>query len=564
MNLKDFEDEIDPIILERGMDYYDSGNVGRIVERIEEGKPDHYTVLVSGGSDYTVDVMLDKNNEIVETSCDCPYDWGPYCKHQAAAFYALRNSLAGDRRKPEPHKHKRKPQSDLYEELNLLSKEELLSIIIDLANENEDIKERLLYQHTQEETLLRESRKLVAGSIRRAEGRNGFIEWNRADQALEGAEMVLGQVQSQLENGKGELAASLCLIVLPQVVDMLQYCDDSDGGPGAVINQSLNMLAEAVSSAEQSSQSVKRAIFNKIMNELQNERYDGWSDWRNQMLDALIPLCRTGSLRKKWEEAVDHLIAVPQTDSWSLHYERERLLYLKLKLMEFLEEKQDARQFLYQHIRLASFRERAIRLAVSRDDWKEVLRLCKDGEKSDRKDSPEYVEKWMRYRLQAYEHLGNTNGEKELMLRFLYAGDYSYYEILAGLYSAEEWGKVSEEIIAHFEQSSHLPAAYVKILIHEKRYERLLDYCKNRPYEIKTLYVYLAKPYPNEVEKIFAAYIENEAETSRNRSQYRQVCSIIRTFKKACGNQAAGVLIGRLKQQYARRPAFVDELNKVG
>ncbi|WP_100489096.1 hypothetical protein [Sporolactobacillus pectinivorans] len=107
------------------------------------------------------------------------------------------------------------------------------------------------------ESLLKESRKLIAGSIRRAEGDFGFIDWNRVDQALEGADTVLGNARTELDKGNSGLAASLCLAVLPEVVAMLQYCDESDGGPGEVINQSLDMLEDAVFTAEDESQSVK-------------------------------------------------------------------------------------------------------------------------------------------------------------------------------------------------------------------------------------------------------------------------------------------------------------------
>ncbi|WP_162297120.1 hypothetical protein [Sporolactobacillus pectinivorans] len=104
---------------------------------------------------------------------------------------------------------------------------------------------------------------------------------------------------------------------------------------------------------------------------------------------------------------------------------------------------------------------------------------------------------------------------------------------------------------------------YVQILIQEKKYEKLLDYCKNHLYEIETLHPYPVKPYPAEVKRIFTAYIENEAEHSSNRSHYRQVCHKIRTFKTACGKPAAGLLIGKLKEEYIRRPAFIDELSKI-
>ncbi|MFC0162568.1 MULTISPECIES: SWIM zinc finger family protein [Bacillus] len=38
-------------------------------------------------------MSIDGDNEIVVSFCDCPYDRGDYCKHQAAAFYALRQKL---------------------------------------------------------------------------------------------------------------------------------------------------------------------------------------------------------------------------------------------------------------------------------------------------------------------------------------------------------------------------------------------------------------------------------------------------------------------------------------
>ena len=48
-----------------------------------------YEVEVEGTDIYLVEVKLDSNNNIVGTSCDCPYDMGEYCKHQVAVFYAF-------------------------------------------------------------------------------------------------------------------------------------------------------------------------------------------------------------------------------------------------------------------------------------------------------------------------------------------------------------------------------------------------------------------------------------------------------------------------------------------
>lgn len=559
MNLTNFEEQIDPVIVERGLDYYLAG----FVEEINEKRHRHYEMIVEGSSDYSVDVTLDDKGAISEASCDCLYDWGDYCKHQAAAFYALRDQLESGGQKKEMQKRAKTKKPDLYEELSSLSKEELLSIIIGIADEHEEIKKMLLFQHAPEETLLREARKLVIGSIRRAEGRNGFIEWDKADQATEGAEAVLEQARDELKKGNNERSVSLCLAVLPEIVDMLQYCDDSDGGPGFVIDQCLDLLKEAVSSAESEEQSVKISIFNQIMKELKNARYEGWSDWRNSMLGTLIPLCGLEILRRQWEEEADHLIVEPEEDSWGSRYRNEKLLYLKLELLEQFDEKKVAYQFLYDHIVLGSFRERAIQYAMIRNQWTEVLRLCEEGEKASRKVSPGLVDKWMHYRLQAYEKLGDVDHKKKLMLLFLYQGDYDYYEKLRNLYHPEEWGKVFREIIAHFEQDARPKNAYVKILIQEEMYEKLLNYCNNYPPEIESLHPYLKKVYPDEVCRIFTVFIEDEAEHSSNRSHYRQVCHKIRTFKKVCGKEAARALISKLEDTYVRRPAFIDELTRI-
>ena len=85
MNVNDFETYLDEEILARGLAYYQSGNV----VSLEYDEDDGWIADVEGSDDYTVTVSLSDKGEILDTECDCPYDWGEYCKHQAAVFYAL-------------------------------------------------------------------------------------------------------------------------------------------------------------------------------------------------------------------------------------------------------------------------------------------------------------------------------------------------------------------------------------------------------------------------------------------------------------------------------------------
>ena len=82
MKLNGFEKYIDEMILDRGYDYYDEGKISEIVKL---GDRD-YLFTVQGTEVYQVFVKFDDQGEITQTGCDCPYDFGPICKHQVVAF----------------------------------------------------------------------------------------------------------------------------------------------------------------------------------------------------------------------------------------------------------------------------------------------------------------------------------------------------------------------------------------------------------------------------------------------------------------------------------------------
>ena len=77
-------------ILNRGYEYYESGNVLDI-EKTEDG----YTATVEGSWEYTVTIDVDEDGDFIDADCDCPYSQDRnYCKHEAAVLYAL--ELDGD------------------------------------------------------------------------------------------------------------------------------------------------------------------------------------------------------------------------------------------------------------------------------------------------------------------------------------------------------------------------------------------------------------------------------------------------------------------------------------
>lgn len=97
MNLENFSWRVSPEVLDRGLSYYREGRV----ETLEEEAPLTYSARVKGAKDYGVRVMLSTTGEILTSTCDCPYQGGPVCKHQVAVYQMLadrlNDALAGQR-----------------------------------------------------------------------------------------------------------------------------------------------------------------------------------------------------------------------------------------------------------------------------------------------------------------------------------------------------------------------------------------------------------------------------------------------------------------------------------
>lgn len=85
ITIKNFRKKIRPVILERGKEYLESGKVGTITQT-DSGE---CHAKVNGTHRYNVDIKFDGGGNITQANCNCPYEYGGYCKHIAAVLLAL-------------------------------------------------------------------------------------------------------------------------------------------------------------------------------------------------------------------------------------------------------------------------------------------------------------------------------------------------------------------------------------------------------------------------------------------------------------------------------------------
>ena len=132
MTINNFEENIDTRLLERGLQYYQEGNI-LTIEQIEKNL---WEAIVSGTENYEVLVEL-KDEKITKSNCTCPFNLGEYCKHQIAIFNFIKYSdLAKN-----PHSGKIEKVQSI---LNNLSHEKLKAILFKIIKENKDLRDDFL------------------------------------------------------------------------------------------------------------------------------------------------------------------------------------------------------------------------------------------------------------------------------------------------------------------------------------------------------------------------------------------------------------------------------------
>ena len=548
MNLENFESHIETKILEKGIGYHASGSVVSL-----EYDGSEWVAEVEGSSNYTVTVSLSESGEITSTYCDCPYNMGEYCKHQVAVFFALRDELESGECLTKMGERKY-----LENLLKNLDKAALVSILMEYAGKNRKIKEELLLRYEKQGDILKHARNVIQSSINMVKRRD-FVEYSDVYHALDGAYTVLEMVDDQLDSGNTQTAISLSIVILEEMIDLINYCDDSSGTVGEIISAAIEKINEAVHEEQGSPSDNNKKIFDIVFNHAQEKRYSGWIDWRIDLLSTILPLCSDSINRSKMEQYLANEKGSSASE-WGQRYGQRQLQKLQYEILRCFDDETAANSYMEQHLDNSDFRETVIQNAISEELYDKALGVCLDGESQDVSYAG-LVRKWKELKFTVYEKTNDIEAQKTLALELM-QGDFNYYLKLKALCKKNEWPDTLKTILEKLWDSSRSDV-YVKVLLHEKLKLELLEYCKLYNGTITSYYKYLLPDYKNDVALIFTKLIKQEAGQANTRGHYRNVCDLIRKFKKACGEKAARTIRDELAIENSRRPAFLDELSRL-
>ncbi|MBK3495278.1 SWIM zinc finger family protein [Viridibacillus sp. YIM B01967] len=543
MNIHDFESYLPTILVNRGYNYF-------LEDRVTLSQLDctQCTAEVEGTETYEVTIDMDEKGNILNTNCDCPYDYDNECKHIAATLFAIASEAPTNK----------KSAASLDELLQEKSKKQLQELLFDVAAQYPVVKKYLKMKLTPSIDALENAKDLIDYHIEEAT-KKGFVKWNQVGKALSGVYQVSDQATAAFDDEKYQFAIQLNIICIKAVVDLESYCDDSSGEVGGAVDDAIRNIYYAIKDGvEVWSTSEKQQVYKQIVKIAMHENLEGWSSWRANLLRTLVPLCEDMSIHQQF----DTLLAeqLQSNEDWNTRYYHQEIRAIQLQLLEVNDDPKIIQQFLQQNLHDNQIREKVVNMALAEYNYQYALELCEEGMRIDQ-DKRGLVHQWKRYAFMAYEGLNQLEKMREIAYQLVLASDDDFYEKLKSLYASDEWLILRERLLDELEHKS--PRLYVNNIVAEGLTERLLGYCQAHPAYITTYYAELIPTYQTEVEQIFYAFIEEKAVHSSNRSHYREFCRDLRIMQRAGYHESVNRLIKSLQARYPRRTAMLDEFSKI-
>lgn len=561
--LKEFEQYTDEIILQRGLEYYEDGQVNE-PEELSLGV---FNAIVEGTLDYTVEVNI-HNEKIVYFNCDCPYDLGPVCKHIVAVLYYLREEIFKVKTKSsiskKSGKKKSTPQKNFTNQVNELLKKishkELKQFILEKVEHNPPFRNIFLsafsYLNNQESKELYINQ--VKSILRNASARDGFIDWSAARQVDREVSELLDSAQNQYETKNYKSAIFICTAVMEQMTEALQYADDSNGDIRGNIEIALEILYKMIQ--EKLPEEIRIQLFEYCLSTYESHIFSGW-DWHLGMLEIASEISKTNG------EAQGILSQIEKTPG--TEYEKEVLQSLKYDLLKKIKGEKEADSYLEQNISNPLLRREALKKAIQSKEYEKAISIAHDGINHDLINKPGLVMEWHDWLLK----IAQIQKDKEKVIeysRFLFIDNFrheqDYYQLLKKNVQPEKWNSFVEEMIKEIVGKKRwldfdlIAGIYVK----EEWWGRLLELIKKNPSlnVIENYERYLSKDYPSELVKLYSDATIKYLKNNVGRKHYQIICKFLRRIIKLGAREKSDELIAGFRLEYPKRRALIEELDR--
>lgn len=565
LTLSNFEKEIDKTVVSKGCEYYNDGNVWDLAQT--DGSI--WTATVYGTEEYEVIIHL-KDQNIIDCNCSCPYDFGPYCKHEVAVCYAIRDATQ-KRETTKPHtalptNAKKIATQSLEEILSGLDKRVLIQILSQQAAHDPKLKAILLadYATKVDPTTKNAYKKLITQALREGEDRNGFIDYWSTMKAMRGVYTLLYKADDLVLQNEASRAVPIFQAAIEILVPTLQRADDSNGEIGGEIDHSFILLKKA---ASQLSKKEQEKLFQYLLQESQDRKYEGWH-FKWQFLEIAGVLVDTQQKQKELFHVLD-VSAEQQKDEITSEFDQETAAEIKLSVLQRLGQQKDIEMFLKKHLHLHNIRKTVIEQALQQNNLETAKKLCIEAINIVGSKYPGLVIEYKKTLLDIAKKQSDLESTLQLAEQlFLMNADFTYYDLLRKIISKGEWQNYLKTLIDKIEKDKGWRTDYytlATIYSREGMTEKLIRLIEkhNDIYLLKQYEEQLQKDYKEKIADIYKNEAYGMLNSTTDRATYEEACQYLIRLKKLGKIEEVKAIKQDLQDRYKKRRALLEELAKV-
>lgn len=405
--------------------------------------------------------------------------------------------------------------------------------------------------------------KNIIGASIKCNTIRGYIGWSSCDNICMDIHDCLDMCEEPFAAEEYLVVLEAATYILVSGVKLASCADSSSGMLTDVVVCTYELIERCMKEIAKQDKQMRDAALGVLIREANKKAFDGWIDWRYDLLKCGICLCDEKSA-KKLEKTLDGFLASIDEDHFP-EYNKQEDMIARYLLHRHLNGKEETRDELYEHIYVNELRIVAIKDAIEEGNFKEAKKLCMEKLESDddwryRRNDPE---DWNNILFDIYVAAGDTDKQIEQAKKLLLFGNENFWETLKKIYKKEgTWKEKYPELLDDL-KSSKKSLCYRSVLIVENEKQKLLEDVTENPYDLYYYGEYLIKDYPEQIYSLCYKVIIGDSAQARDRREYKKVTKQISQLIKWKGKDTARKLVDELKKTYPRKPALIDELEKV-
>ncbi|GLU51128.1 SWIM zinc finger family protein [Dyadobacter frigoris] len=572
MNLRNFHQQISPIILQRGKDYYNEG----AVINLEEEENGLWNADVEGSEVYTVEVQLGESGEIDTFFCDCPHD-ADVCKHIVAVFYELKDAVKIIKLEPQKKKDHALSFSELMKKVGVSELKEFVELF---AKSDKNFKNQfeLHFAYKDEKIDVEKKYTDLIKKVIRSTMSQGYVNYYSAGDLSGKIDNFLDKAQEAIENQNFKDAVMISRVALKQLVeDVIPNADDSNGDIGDTISNAISIL-RIVAESEFCAQELKENMHDFLASELANDNYFDYGDFG----DECFEIFRYLSVQLKRPDAF-----LAFMELWADNYRAE--YFIKQTILFFKETGNtiEAEKLIRQHMDIVEVRQGVVDEAIERKEYAEAKELIYQGiVLAQKRQHPGTISEWQKTLLRIAGLEGDLVMQRHFNLLFAFDRGFNpeYYKNWKDTFQQTEWEvkfdgliqKIVDEVEREAERhlnnhwwskNNALLNRLAPIYLQEKQFDKLYQLVEGYPsLEVLLNYMkYLAKDYQPELIDLLYPALLIAGDRADSRSGYARIASymiaVIKLMPASRGRILDAVQV--LRTKYPRRPAMLDELKAI-